>query len=125
MQVKKISHFLLLGMALLLATSAFASPKYTMQLSNPVSVSGQSLPAGSYLLSWSGNGPNVQVNIMKGKQVVATAPAKLMDLNQKASDDTAILKSNGDGSKSLAQVQFSGSKQALSFDEAAAAGGSR
>jgi hypothetical protein len=37
-----------------------------------------------------------------------------------------VVKSNGDGTKSLAEVRFYGKKQALSFDETSTtAGGSR
>jgi hypothetical protein len=123
MQGSKFTQLKIVVLALFLAVSAFASTsKYNMKISSPVSVSGKSLPAGLYSLSWTGTGPDVQVNIMKGKDVVATAPAKLMDLNQKAADDTAILKSNSDGSKSLAEVHFSGKKEALSFDSAMGGG---
>ena len=46
MRVSKISKGLLLGLALLLATSVFAANKGTLQVSDPVTVNGkQSAPA--------------------------------------------------------------------------------
>jgi hypothetical protein len=67
MKFQSISKSLLVGLALLLATSAFAAAanKGSMQLLDPVTVSGKQLPAGDYSVQWDGSGPNVEVNIMK------------------------------------------------------------
>ena len=89
MKFANISKSLLLGLALLLATSAFAAAnKGSMQLLDPVTVSGKQLPAGDYSVKWDGTGPNVEVNILKGNKVVATTPARLIDLSQKPEQTT-------------------------------------
>ena len=75
---------LLLGLALLLATSAWASNKGSIELLDNVIVGGQQLKAGEYSLRWEGNGPNVELSILKGNKVVATTPAHLMDVAQSA-----------------------------------------
>ncbi len=46
MTVSKISKGLLLGLALLLATSVFAANKGSLQVSDPVTVNGKQIPAG-------------------------------------------------------------------------------
>jgi len=107
---------LLVGLALLLATSAFAaSNKGSMQLLDTVTVSGKPLPAGDYSVKWDGTGPNVELNILQGSKVVATTPARLIDLSQKPNSDAAIVQRNDDGSKSLTEIHFGGKKYALAI----------
>jgi hypothetical protein len=116
MKFANISKGLLLGLALLLATSALAAANQgSMQLQDPVIVSGKQLRAGDYSVKWDGNGPNVEVSILKGNKVVATTQARLIDLSDKPSRDSAVIQSNGDGSRSLAEIHFSGKKYALAI----------
>lgn len=113
MKASKITKGLLLGLALLLATSAFAANKGSLRVSDPVTINGKQLAAGDYKVSWDGNGPSVELHIMQGKNVVATVPAKMVDLPRAASDDGAVVNTNGDGSRTLSQIRFSGKKYAL------------
>jgi hypothetical protein len=115
MKFANISKGLLLGLALLLATSALAANSGSMQLQGPVTVSGKQLRAGEYSVKWDGNGPNVELSILKGNKVVATTPARLIDLNEKPNRDAAVIQNNGDGSKTLAEIHFSGKKYALAI----------
>ena len=126
MKFANVSKGLLLGLALLLATSAFAaSNRGSIELLDPVTVSGKQLPAGEYSVKWDGSGPNVELNILKGNKVVATTPARLIDLSQKPSSDSAIVQQNGDGSKSLSEIHFGGKKYALAIgNESASMDGS-
>jgi hypothetical protein len=118
MKLAHVSKGLLLGLALLLATSAFAaSNKGSMQLLDPVTISGKQLPAGDYLVKGDGSGPNVELNILKGNKVVATTPARVIDLSQKPNGDAAIIKSNDDGSRSLQEIHFGGKKYALAVGQ--------
>ena len=114
MKFQSIWKSLLVGLALLLATSAFAAAnKGSMQLLDPVTVSGKQLPAGDYSVKWDGNGPNVEVNILKGNKVVATIPARVIDLSQKPERDAAVVRNNDDGSRSLAEIHFGGKTYGL------------
>ena len=117
MKLSTISKSLLLGMALLLATGAFAASKGSLQVQDPVTVSGKQLSAGDYQLQWEGSGPNVEVNILRGKKVVATVPARLVDINQSPSSNASIVRKNADGSRTLTEVRFSGKKYALAIGE--------
>jgi len=122
MKFSNTSKGLLLGLALLLATSAFAANKGSLQVSDPVTVSGKSLAAGEYTVKWEGNGPNVELNILQGKKVVATIPARLIDLDRSAPGNTSVVKRNEDGSKTLSEIRFAGKKYALALgDESAKA----
>jgi len=130
MKARNVFQGLLLGLTLLLATSVFASSdnKGSMLTLSSVTVNGTTLPAGEYSLQWQGTGGNVQLSILKGSKVVATTPARLVDTNQTAKNNAAVVKSNGDGSKSLAEVRFEGKKYTLQIGEESgsseAAGGS-
>jgi hypothetical protein len=115
MKFSKVSKGLLLGLALLLATSAFAANKGSLMVSDPVTVSGKSLAAGEYTVKWEGSGPNVELNILQGKNVVATIPARLIDLDRSASGNTSVVKRNDDGSRSLSEIRFAGKKYALAL----------
>jgi len=125
MKFANISKGLLAGLTLLLATSVFAANthnnKGSLQLQNSVTVSGKTVPAGDYSVKWEGTGSNVQLNILQGSKVVASTSARLVDLNQSSVSDSTVLKSNGDGSKSLAEIRFGGKKFAIALDESASA----
>lgn len=124
MKLFKASTLVLVS-ALLLATTALAANKGSLNLSEPVNISGTQLKAGSYSVHWEGSGPNVELKIMRGKQLVASSPARIVDLSSSANNDAAVFKSNGDGSRSLSEIRFYGKKQALAIgSEAADSGGS-
>ena len=116
MSVSKISKGLLLGLALLLATSGFAANKGSLQVDNPVTVNGKPLAAGEYTVKWDGSGPDVQLNIMRGKSVVATVPARMLDLEQAPGRDSVVTSVNSDGHKSLNEIRFSGKKYSFAVN---------
>ena len=120
MSVSKISKGLLLGLALLLATSGFAANKGSLQVDNPVTINGKPLAAGEYTVKWDGAGPNVELNIMKGKNVVATVPARMLDLEQSPVRDSIITSVNSEGHKSVNEIRFSGKKYAFAVNNESA-----
>jgi hypothetical protein len=101
------------------AYAAGASHKGTFKISDPVQVSGKSLPAGEYVIKWDGTGPDVQATISQGSKVVATVLAKVVELQQKSTSSTAEVANGASGNGTLSQVQFSGQKYALEFSGAA------
>jgi hypothetical protein len=113
MKFATVSKSLVLGLALLLASSAFAATKGSLHLSNPTTVNGTSLKPGDYSLRWDGTGPNVDVNIMQGKTVVAKVPARVVDLSTPAAYDAALI-SQG----TLTGARFEGKKIALELGDA-------
>jgi hypothetical protein len=113
MNFAKVSKGLVLGLALLLATSAFAASKGPLQLNAPATVAGKQLAAGDYTVKWDGTGPSVQVEILKGKNVVATVPAQVVTLDHVSNYDSAVVNTSGDGGRVLSQIRFSGKKLAL------------
>jgi hypothetical protein len=119
MKFATVSKSLVLGLALLLVSSAFAGTgsKASLQLSNPVSVNGTTLKPGDYKLQWEGNGPNVELSIMQGKNVVAKVPARVVDLSAPAANTAAVTKKQDSGPNTLAAIRFQGKKMSLEIGE--------
>jgi hypothetical protein len=117
------------ALALALTTSAFAasgdSHKSNFEISAATQVNGTEIPAGDYTARWEGSGPNVQVSIMQGKKVVATAPAQVVALDRAASSTQAEIKSNSNGDRELTSLQFSGKKFSLALGTESAKGQSK
>jgi hypothetical protein len=122
-----ISKSLVPGIALLLATSAFAANKAnkgSLEVFEPVTVSGHQLAPGQYKLTWDGTGPEVEAMILSQGKLVATVPAHLTDLSEAQRNNATESRKNDDGSQSLTQVDFAGKKYALSFGNESATTGS-
>jgi hypothetical protein len=116
----RTSKSLFLGLALLLATSAFAANKGSLSVQEPVTVNGTRLAPGDYKVAWDGTGPSVELSITQGKKLVAKVPARMVTLENPSQSDAAVVRSNGDGTKSLSEVRLGGKKFALAVGEEAA-----
>ena len=127
MKFATISKSLVLGLTLVLASSAFASTKGNLELTSAVTVNGTQLKAGEYKVQWEGSGPEVEISILQGKNVVAKLPAHVVELQTPANNDAAVTRQNGSGPNSLTGLRFHGKKISLEVIEASAgmqAGGS-
>jgi hypothetical protein len=107
----------LLGSTLLLAAGAFAANKGTLQITDRTSVGGTQLKPGDYTVSWTGDGPTVQLNVMKGSKVVTTIPAHVVPVDRSPSTNSIVATENADGSKSLSAIRLSGKKYTLEVGE--------
>src|ERR1700747_3902929 len=93
---------LLPGLALLLATSAFAANnvnKGSFELFEPTTVSGHQLAPGQYKLTWDGTGSSVELMILSQGKLVATVPARLIELGQAGRENATESYKNDDGSQ--------------------------
>jgi len=117
MKFATVTKSAVMCLALLLASSAFAASKANLTLNHPTTVNGTQLKAGDYKLEWEGSGPDVQLSIVQGKNVVAKVPAKVVELNNKAANDAAVLKDNGNGTTSLTEARFAGKSFSLKIGE--------
>jgi hypothetical protein len=103
-----------LGLAVLLATSAFASNKGTLQVHETLEVNGQQLAVGEYQLRWDGTGSNVEVSFMQGKREVAKASAKVVALDRASESDAAVV-DRSSGKATVSEVRFAGKKYVLAL----------
>jgi hypothetical protein len=113
MKTPNILKGVLLGIALLLATSAFATEKGTLTITEPVTLGGTQLKAGTYTVQWDGNGPNVQLNILRGKSVVAATPAHMVDTGRSAEASGYGFTNEANGTTSLSEIRLHGKKYVL------------
>lgn len=118
MKFATVTKLAVLSLALMLASSAFAASKANLHVNNTLNVNGTNLKPGDYKLQWEGSGPDVEVSILQGKNVVAKVPAKLVDLTAAPPSDATVTRHNNDGSSSLAGVRFEGKKFAIEVPEA-------
>lgn len=109
-----VAKGLVLGLAILLATSAFASNKGSFHAQEAVQINGQSIPAGDYQLRWEGTGSNVELSFMQGRKEVAKTSAKVIELNETAQYDSAIV-DHSTGKACVSEVRFAGKKTALAL----------
>jgi len=116
MKLSLRSKFMILVLALFPATSVLAandSHKGDLNLGASVQVAGKQLKAGDYVVKWDGSGPTAQVNFTKNGKVVATVPARVVQLDQKASQDMAEINIAGNGDRTLTSIKFHGKTYAL------------
>ena len=117
MKCATISKSVVMGLVLLLASSAFAATKASLSLQQPTTVNGTKLKAGDYKLQWDGSGPNVEVSIIQGKNVLTKVPAKVVDLSSPAQNSAAVVTVNGDGTSTLSGARFEGKRFALELGD--------
>jgi hypothetical protein len=103
-----------------LSLNGFAKDKNETRitLSDSVQVGTTDLKPGDYKLQWDGNGPDVQVKVLQGKNIVATVPAKLAQGTSERAN--AITTRTVGNVNTLDEVDFGGGKQSLVFGEATA-----
>lgn len=95
-----------------LSMSAFAVTG-SMNLISAGKINGTQLNPGSYKLSWTGEGNNVQVNI-QGKGVKMTVPASVVAVPNKSDRDMVLKAADG----TVQEVHFGGKKIVLKFEAA-------
>ncbi len=114
---------LLVGSSLLLSASAFAGngSKKTLHIYENVTLDGKPLPAGDYKFEWSGTGPDVKLNVFKGKETVATVSAHIVSAPAPYKQDGYTSSSSKDGSPAVTQIFFNGDKFGLELGDSASA----
>ena len=115
MKLKNLAKGLVLGLAVLLATSAFAATnKGSLRIGEAIEINGQTLPAGEYQVRWEGAGPNVELSFIKNNKAIVKTQAKAVELPQAPDYDSAILDHTG-GKATMSQIQFAGKKTAFAI----------
>ena len=118
MKFATLSKSVVLGLALLLASNAFAGMKVSLLLNDPVTVNGTTLKPGNYKVQWEGTGPNVELSFLQGKNVAAKTPAHVVELQTPSPEDVKVTTKNDSGPNSLAGLRFRGRKFELDLGEA-------
>jgi len=114
MKLNNLAKSVVLGLAVLLASSAFASNKGPLQVREPFEVNGQQLAPGEYQLRWDGAGANVEVSFMQGKKEIAKTSAKVVTLEKAYGYDSAVV-DHASGKATVSEIRFGGKKYALAI----------
>jgi hypothetical protein len=122
MKVSKL-FTLLVGSSLLFSASSFAGNgnKKSLHLAETVTIEGKELAPGDYKFTWSGAGPEVKVDILKGKETVASLSAHIVAVPSANKQDGYSATAAQDGRHALNTVFFSGDKFDLEFGDASTA----
>lgn len=105
---------LFVGLLLLCATALAAKPnKKTLHLYDKADLEGKVLNPGDYNVEWSGSGPNVELNIVQGRDTLATVPARIVVEDTSHKHDGYVLRPAKNGGQSIEELFFSGAKYDL------------
>ena len=87
---------------------------------------GSYLPSatGTYTVRWEGTGDQVDLKIYQGKNVVISAPARVVKIQGKSANNSAVLQNNPDGSSTVSEIRFGGKDFALQLSSDASGAGS-
>lgn len=116
--VKYSAVLALLAFSLSLAAFAKDRNEGKFTLWDSASVGSAQLAPGDYKATWEGTGPEVQVKILQGKNVVATGPARLVD---NPSRQDAVTVNGSSGARTVGEIDFAGARKGLVFGSQAAA----
>ncbi len=112
--VKTWAKSVVLGVAVLLASSAFASNKGSLTIREKVDVAGQQLSPGEYQVRWNGSGSDVEVSFMQGKREVLKTTARVVPLTETAGFNSAVV-DHANGKAAVSEMRFAGKKFALAI----------
>ena len=113
---------MLFGSALLFSSAALAggNNKGKLELTDKIVVDGKAIEPGNYRVEWDGSGSAVQVQILQGKQTVATLSAHVTEQASPNPQDAYSTAAGPDGSRALTAIYPGGKRLALEFDQNAA-----
>ena len=117
-----IAFFCLMTTAGLFADSK-SKDRGNINLANPVQIGSTQVAPGDYKVEWSGTGDNVQVNILKGKNVIATTEGKLVELPRKAENGSVTTRALDNNTRALMEIQFDDRTQSLVFNQSGTSSG--
>ena len=117
-QRSKFGFFGLLAvMAFALSLAAFAADTHSANftLNDTVQLGSTQLTPGDYKAQWSGSADSLKVEILRHGKTVATADAKILNMNHPSPYSAVTLKPTANNGKTLDQIQFNNRTEALVF----------
>jgi hypothetical protein len=117
--IRKCFGTWVLSLGLLLATSipALAKNSRTVTLHHDVVLSGTTLSAGQYRIRWETHSPEATVQFVQHHKVVLSTEARVEQRDKSYDRDTVVFNAVPDGSMSLSEIRFAGSRQVLVFNQ--------
>jgi len=122
--VSSICKGVLVAAVVVASISLWAESKGALELQHPTVVAGKTLATGNYVVRWEGKGDQVELKIYQGKNVVASLPARVIQLSSPATDNSAVINQSSSGTPSLSEIRFGGKKYALQISNEGSGSGS-
>jgi UDP-N-acetylmuramyl tripeptide synthase len=115
--------FAFVSVALLFVSAAIAGEnnKATVRISQNVTVDGKPLDPGKYTAQWTGEGPNVQVTLTRGKDTVATFAAQIRQETSRNSTNAIGTSEGPNGTKQLTSIYPDGKEFSIQIGDSSAA----
>ena len=123
--MKYAKYFALMStLTMMFSFAALAKDKNAANVNLPESahLGSTQVPAGDYKVEWTGNAPDVQVQLTQHGKTVATAPAKLVENSQASPYSSVVLKDVTGESKAIDEIDFANRKEVLKFNSSASTG---
>jgi hypothetical protein len=119
MNIRKHLGTSILSVALLLAAGipGFAKTSRTVALRYDAVLSGTTLPAGQYVVSWEAHSPRATVELARGRKVVLSTEGRLEDRGKKYDSNIVVYDTASDGTRTISEIRFAGSSQVLVFNQ--------
>jgi hypothetical protein len=95
---------------------AFERGSRTVALRSGLTLNGGRIDIGDCVISWESYMTDTSVKFTQGEYVVATADGQWVKRGVRYTRDEYVYRRNGDGSKTLLEMRFSGMNQALVFN---------
>ena len=108
---------MVLAVCLMAGAPLFAKDSLMVKLYQSLAVNGTQLAPGEYRISWEAQGTGITVTFAKGKKIIATAPAKVVDGAQKFSNYQVAHEEDGKGTEKLMKIHLGGTNQSLVFTQ--------
>lgn len=107
------------ALAFIVAAGATAQAKdsRSVLLHYDSTVAGAHLASGSYDLKLENHNPDATVSFLRGKKVVATAEAKVVDRGTRYAENTVVYQESADGSRVIRGIRFRNSSEVVVFKE--------
>ncbi len=109
---------LILGLALFTAgATVFAKVSRSLNVPQPASVEGKQIEAGTYDVGWEDGQSRTTVTLSKGKSVVATLQANVVEGDKKHDRNMVVYAENPDGLRTISEIRLAGSKTTIVFTQ--------
>jgi hypothetical protein len=114
MSFRKLAVFaavLVLGMGSMAVAAGRRSLEVDLQ--DETSLAGTKVPPGRYKISWTADEGETEVKVTRGRKVVATGTAKLVDRPQASTDDQVVSRKDATGAFVLREIHVRGERKVL------------
>lgn len=122
MKMAKNFAWMVAAVALLLTVAQAEKNQASIALGSTAQINSQQISPGNYNVRWTGSGPSVQVEIVKGSKVVASSKAEVVPLENPGEHNQVLMTVQDNGTRKVQRIDLSKQKVSLLFRDDQASG---